>query len=223
MRGLSANTIIFLLLSWPAHAQPVSCEGMNVIAPKAEDARLTCEAAARAKALFAGCNIPPLSRPVNIELIEENDANCFGLFHCGEDRIEVLTPSAMAAKRRDDSFFADLPIDRFFQSIIVHELTHAAIEDAPCPFAFCLARDEYVANVMQMMSLTPEQRHHVEELTDLVGRRISRDELSATMYFMAPDRFAVKSWMHFTQRDDPCGFLGHIVDGTVLLDRERFD
>ena len=105
----------------------------------------------------------------------------------------------------------------------MHELTHAAIEDAPCPFAACLVGNEYVAYVMQIMSLTPGQRRRLEGRTDLVGRRISRDELTSIMYFMAPDRFAVKAWMHFTQRDDPCGFLGQVVDGTVMLDRERFE
>lgn len=225
MRGLSANTIIFLLLSSPAQPQPVYCDGLNasVIAGKAEDARLTCEAVAQARTLFESCNIPPITRPLKIELIDEIDTGCFGQYHCGEDWIELLTPSAMVAHRLSDGIYADLPVDRFFQSIAVHELTHAAIDGSPCPFPTCLVRGEYVAYVMQMMSLTPEQRRHIEERADLIGRRISRDELNSVMYFMAPDRFAVKSWMHFTQRDDPCGFLGQIVDGTVLLDRERFE
>lgn len=225
MRVTTVKTVILLLLASPAQPQPVYCEGLNatVIASRAEDARLTCKAVARARTLFEGCNIPPITRPLKIEVIDEIDAGCFGQYHCGQDWIELLAPSAMAANRVPDGIYGDLPIDRFFQSVAVHELTHAAIEDAPCPFAACLARDEYVAYVMQMMSLTPGQRRQLEERADLAGRRISRDELNSTMYFMAPDRFAVKAWMHFTQRDDPCGFLGQVVDGTVLLDRERFE
>ena len=225
MRRLSVKTIILLLVAWPAQAGQIFCDGLNtsVIASDAKDARLACDAVARATTLFEGCNIPALTRPLKIEVIDQIDEGCFGLYHCGADWIELLAPSAMAAKRQPNGIYTDLPIDRFFQSIAVHELTHAAIEDAPCPFPACLVRDEYAAYVMQMMSLTPGQRHQLAERTDLVGRRISRDELNSIMYFMAPERFAVKAWMHFTQRDEPCGFLGQLVDGTVLLDRERFE
>ena len=225
MRRLSVKTIILLLVAWPAQAGQIFCDGLNtsVIASDAKDARLACDAVARATTLFEGCNIPALTRPLKIEVIDQIDEGCFGLYHCGADWIELLAPSAMAAKRQPNGIYTDLPIDRFFQSIAVHELTHAAMEDAPCPFPACLVRDEYAAYVMQMMSLTPGQRHQLAERTDLVGRRISRDELNSIMYFMAPERFAVKAWMHFTQRDEPCGFLGQLVDGTVLLDRERFE
>jgi len=227
MRVPTVKIVILLLLSSPAQPQPqtVHCEGSDasVIAAKTADARLTCDAVARATTLFQSCNIPAIARPLKIEVIDQINDGCFGQYHCGADWIELLAPSAMAAKRQPNGIYTDLPIDRFFQSIAVHELTHAAMEDAPCPFPACLVRDEYAAYVMQMMSLTPGQRHQLAERTDLVGRRISRDELNSIMYFMAPERFAVKAWMHFTQRDEPCGFLGQLVDGTVLLDRERFE
>lgn len=225
MRGPAIGIALLLLLASPAQPQPLQCDGSTaaVIAERPDDAALACKALTRAHALFGACNIPPITRPLNIDVTDDIDTGCFGLYHCGDNRIELLTPAAMATKRGPDSIFADLPLDRFFQSIVVHELTHAALDDAPCPFAGCLVGHEYVAYVMQIMSLTPEQRRRLEERADLVGRRISRDELSSTMYFMAPERFAVKAWMHFTQRADPCGFLGQIVEGTVVLQRERFE
>jgi hypothetical protein len=227
MRLPTVQTALMLVLAWPAQAELVFCDGVDVsvIASNAEDARLTCAAAARARALFETCNVPTITRPLTIEVIEDTDAidaGCFGLYHCGQDRIEVLAPATMADKRQKDGFLATLPGDRFFQSIVAHELTHAAIEDAPCPFTACLIGNEYVAYVMQIMSWTQEQRRRLAAHAGL-DRQISRDELNPALYFLAPERFAVKAWMHFTQRDDPCGFLGQVVDGTVLLDRERFE
>ncbi len=224
MRALSLKTAILMLLSWPAQSEPVSCEGSDVIvmASRAQDAKLACEATAHAKILFESCNIPAITRPMRIDVVDDLIANCFGQYHCGKGWIELLAPSEMEARRLPDSVYAELPNDTFFQSVAVHELTHAAIENLPCPFKSCLVANEYVAYVMQIMSLTPAQQRRFTEQAD-VGRKVSRDELNPYIYFMAPERFAKKAWMHFTQRDDPCGFVGQIVDGTVLLDRERFE
>lgn len=128
----------------------------------------------------------------------------------------------MEAKRLPDSIYAYLPSDEFFKSIAVHELAHAATENMPCPFEACIVGNEYVAYVMQIMSLSPSAQRRFTEQAD-PGRPIQRDELNLIMYLMAPDVFANKAWMHFTQRDNPCSFAGQIVNGTVLLDRERFE
>lgn len=186
------------------------------------EARLTCDAVAHAKTLFGSCNIPAITRPLRIGVVEDLKPNCFGQYHCGENWIELLAPSAMEARRLPDSVYAYLPSDEFCQSIAVHELAHAAIENMPCPLKACIVGNEYVANVMQIMSLTPAQQRRFTEQAD-VDRQISRDELNPYIYYMAPELFAKKAWIHFTQRDDPCGFIGQIVDGTVLLDRERFE
>jgi len=103
----------------------------------------------------------------------------------------------------------------------VHELTHAASDVVPRPFENCVATDEYIAYAMQVMSLTPEARAVFEARTRY-DRKISRDELSPMILYMAPDLFTRKAWNHFSQRDDPCGFIRQLADKTILLDRERF-
>lgn len=193
-----------------------------VNAARAQDAQRVCAAVTLANQTFESCNIPPITRPLRIDLVETLKANCFGQYHCGEDWIELLSPDAMQAQRLPESVYADLPNDAFFQSVAVHELTHAAISEVPCPFEDCLVANEYLAYVMQIMSLPPKARLQFLKGADL-DRKISRDELNPIIYFMAPDLFARKSWLHFTQREDPCGFVGQIVEGTVLLDYERFE
>jgi hypothetical protein len=209
-------------MSWPAQSKQVSCEGslITVTASSAVDAQLTCEAAALAKDLFVGCSVPSITRPVHVELIDELTSRCFGQYHCGEDRIKLLEPSVMAESRLPDSIFAYLSSNEFFRSVAVHELAHAAIENMPCPFEACVVGAEYVAYVMQILSLSPSAQRLFTEQAD-PGRLISREELNSTIYLMAPDVFAKKAWMHFTQRDDPCSFIGQIVNGTVVLDRKR--
>ncbi|SFO27327.1 hypothetical protein SAMN04487859_12217 [Roseovarius lutimaris] len=224
MRALTFQTATLMLLSWPVHSETLSCAGskVTVTALRAHDARLACDAAAHAKTLFESCNIPAITRPLRISVVEDLKPNCFGQYHCGEDRIELLAPPAMQARLSPDSAYGELSNDAFFKSIAVHELTHSALDDMPCPFKACLVAHEYIAYVMQAMSLSPEAQRQFVKGVDL-ERKVSRDELNPFIYFMAPDLFARKAWLHFSQRDDPCGFVGQIVDGAVLLDYERFE
>ncbi len=76
---------------------------------------------------------------------------------------------------------------------------------------------EYVTSVMQVLSLPPTVQDQLSEAAP-AAETVSRGDLSRIMLFMAPDRFVLNAWRHFTQRDDPCEF----ATGRALLDRERF-
>lgn len=224
MRNTVLRTTILISMAIPAGAETVSCSRSNftVDAHDAAIAEMTCEAAEHATMLLERCNLPSLSGPVHIEVVDELQPGCVGLYHCGEDWVEVLAPNSIEAKRDPDGAFGFLSTDEYFRSVVVHELAHAAFDGVPCPFASCVTGNEYVAYNMQVMSLTPRSQTRFAEVAGL-DRHISRDELSPAILFMAPDLFAQKAWTHLSQRDDPCGFIGQITDGTVLLDREYFN
>ncbi len=112
-------------------------------------------------------------------------------------------------------------MENYFQSVVAHELAHSLFDKASCPFKACVIANEYVAYAMQVMSLTSEQKTEFVEHAHL-DRPISRDELSLTMYLMAPNLFAQKTWVHLNQRSDVCSYLRQFLDGTMVLDRERF-
>ncbi len=182
---------------------------------------MTCEAVEHATTLFEACNVPSVSRPVHIAIVDDITPRCVALYHCGEDLIEVLAPSSIEKKRDPDGAFGFMPITEYFRSVIVHELVHVAFDGTPCPFTSCRATNEYVAYNMQVMSMTPQSQSQFAEKAGL-DRPISRDELSLVILAMAPDLFAQKAQAHFSQRDDPCAFIGKIFDGTVVLDYEHF-
>ncbi len=186
-----------------------------------QDGGLICDAVRQAKALFDQCGLPPLSSPVHIKVVEELSQSCVAMYHCGENKIEVLSSPKMQERRDQKGAFAHLPPHDYLRSVVVHELSHAATDNMPCPFEACVATEEYIAYAMQVMSLSPEARTVFEDRSEL-GKSISVDELSAIILFMDPHLFARKVWAHLSQRDDPCGYIGHLLDGSVLLDRERF-
>ncbi|SLN39936.1 hypothetical protein ROJ8625_01877 [Roseivivax jejudonensis] len=179
-----------------------------------------CDVVAREVPKLASCNVRV---PADLTLRIEKDLapDCMGLFHCGKSLIQLLPPDLMSERRRPDRAFATVPDGAYFDSVIVHELTHAAYDAVPCPFTHCVATTEYVAYAMQIRSLPPGARAAFEAASE-IDHDIARDELNAMYYAFAPDRFAQKAWLHFTQREDGCALIGQVMDGAVFFDQEHF-
>jgi len=217
----AATATMLTLLADPSWANTLSCNtsAVTVTYQEVEHADLVCDAVKQASTLFEQCNIPPLANPVHIEFAEEMGEGCVALYHCGDNLIEVLPPPQMQERRKPDGAFAHLNIDDYFRSVVVHELAHAATDDIPCPFDDCVAAAEYVAYAMQVMSLSPDAQSIFEGQSGL-DRPISIDELNVMILYMAPNLFSQKVWAHFSQRDDPCGYIAQLVDGSILIDQE---
>ena len=223
MRSTFTTAACLVFLALPTAAE-VICDGTVVTVNTTDEdvAEMVCQSAVRAETLFEQCNVPKLEKPVQIDIVDKLMPRCVAVYHCGEELIEVLTPALMDAKREEKGAFSFLPIESYFRSVIIHELVHAAFDSVPCPFASCTVGNEYVAYSIQVESLTPEEQQRFED-SAAIDRKVFRDELNIMIYELAPHRFAQKAWVHFTQRDDPCGFVGQITEGTVLLDYERFE
>jgi hypothetical protein len=212
-----------IALSYAAAAETISCGhmGVSVSFQQSEHADLVCEAAEQADALFRQCNVSPALHPVRIDIVDELQSGCVAVYHCGEYSIQIISPPLMQDRRETDGAFIDLGIDEYFKSVVVHELTHAANDDLPCPFEGCVATDEYMAYAMQIMSLDPKDQLRFEERSG-IDRRVSSDELSPIMLFMAPDLFAQKAWAHLSQRDNACDYIADLNEGTLRFDLGRF-
>ncbi|WP_375254946.1 hypothetical protein [Yoonia sp.] len=221
---LIATVTFMVILTTSAQAQPQQCAGANVsvTAENQDDIDLACEAAAKTVSLFAECAIPALSEPTKIEIVDDIPQGCFGLFHCDTRLIEVLSRDALDGARRPESALSFLATDDFFQSIVVHELTHAATEGMPCPFDGCVVGPEYVAYLIQLRSLDHEAREVFESTIDMQSP-VMPDSFHPIIILMSPDLFSQRVWAHHWQLDDPCGFVGELMRGESILDFELFD
>ncbi len=182
-----------------------------------------CQTAAVAKRKLESCGVT-LETPVEIKVsdyVEGELGECLGIFHCGQGRIEILSPSAMSEARGREGVFGHVDDTAFWESVLVHELTHAAYDSVSCPFSSCTATAEFAAYAMQVYSL-PE--------TDIAefGRDIvtlgeqTRDAISELMLYFSPDRFAYLSWQHFQAQPDSCAFMGRVMRGEEFFDSEPF-
>lgn len=208
----------------PGLAEQYSCKDLAINVTSADPAvvRQLCDAAHIATQLFASCALPDLQQEVQVEFVEALPEGCNAQYHCGENRMEILTPSAMAAQRSREGAFSSIDDKMFFRSVVVHELAHAALDPVRCPFDDCIVADEYIAYAMQVMSLPPSLQETFENTAD-PHRSISRDALTKLVLFMSPDGFAQNVWAHLQQRPDACDFIGKLASRETLLDRERFD
>ena len=212
-----------LCLATQLAAEPLACLDplITVTGSDLATRELACSAAAEARKTLASCNAI-LDRAIEFEIVEAFDtdhAACLGLYHCGEDKIEILSPADMAAARDKEGAFELIADEAYWQSIIVHELTHAAYDTIKCPFTSCVATTEYAAYAMQVFSLPPDQQALFGTSVTLRSKP-SFDSISMVMLFMAPDRFAKMAWLHFRGREDPCDYMRLIMEGQMFFDRE---
>ena len=193
----------------------------EVVAKTPEMAQMVCRAASEAREVLASCNAP-IEAPIEISVRESLTGEmgpCLGIYHCGESRIEILSPDAMARARDVDGAFAEISDDAYWQSVLVHELTHAAYDGVPCPFTHCVATTEYAGYAMQVQSLPDDEKERFGTQVTLSGPP-SRDGLSAIILYMSPERFAKMAWLHFSAHPAPCELMGKIMSGKTFFDRE---
>lgn len=219
---ISASVALALFVS-TGNAEVLSCEGapLTVSASDSALAEQTCRAAVRTLPLIAECGVI-LKHPQDIEVMDEiaESPNCMGVYHCGQNSIDILSPRAIEDLRRDESAFSAVPTPIYFESVLAHELTHAAYDAVHCPFSDCLVTSEYVAYAMQVYSLPlPERR--LFEADAPIDDRVSRYEISYIGLLMAPDQFARNVWAHFSQREDGCAYVADMMRANFYLDTER--
>jgi hypothetical protein len=216
--------VLYLAAIQHAAADAYRCDHQLFLveAAQPELAERTCRSAALAREHLSSCGVyldVPLRISV-VETIEGAAGSCLGLYHCGEGQVEVLAPQAMAAARDTEGAFSRISDHALWYSVIVHELTHASYDRVRCPFASCIATSEYAAFAMQLSSLPANEL----ERFGARGRsetKPSRDAISAMMYALSPDRFAELTWGHFSSRPDPCTYMGWIMMGNIIFDKER--
>lgn len=222
-KGMVSVAAWLALCASQANSEGQLCAGTQavVIAQDQDHAALVCEAATRAKTLFADCAVPALTGQVTIRVVGEMPAGCLGLFYCDTQLIEVLSPDVMQDARSPQSIFSDVATNAYFQSIVVHELAHAATYGMPCPFDGCSVGPEYIAYLMQMKSLDPAARAQLTASIDIAAP-VSFDGFHPLILMMAPDAFSQRVWAHHHQQDDPCGFVDALIRGDIFLDVDIF-
>ncbi|RZW00317.1 MAG: hypothetical protein EX266_14060 [Rhodobacteraceae bacterium] len=213
--------LVFTLILWPlcASSAEYSCPGVDVTVENGNgySARI-CETVERAMSDLEVCNLR-VTRPLVVSISDDVGDNCVGMYHCGSDRMEILHPAQLAGQIDDSALFSQLEVLEYFDSIVFHELVHAAYDEVACPFQNCTATSEYLAYALQIRALSSDARDRIG-LGEIAREKVRAEAFSAIFAFWAPDKFAVKAWTHLMQRPDPCGYVADLAAGDLFFDSE---
>jgi len=204
-----------------AQAETITCDGntVSVTAPNSARAQSVCATVATALTKLNQCDLT-LSQPLTITVLNDLPGvsdTCFGYYVCDENRISVRSPQGIAEVAWLSTLYQTIDPEIVFDSIVVHEVAHAAFEQTACEEALCLANHEYVAYVMQMWSFPSSVRH---ALVERFGQEepVEPIRLNELIAVLAPEKFAALAWQHFNEPENGCDFVTDLVTGKVSLE-----
>lgn len=179
-----------------------------------------CKVASEALSDLSACHLKQESPIVFVfeDLILELGNSCLGLYHRKTERIVLLTPDAFETAHAASDFCDFIPASAHFDSIVVHELTHALVDQTPNADAISRTDDEFIAYAMQVQSMPAATRGKIlERYGPQAADRT--DRINGYFLDIAPLAFAAASWLHFTAPGNGCGLVGKILSGEFTFRR----
>lgn len=204
------------LLAVPVLSDTQSCANLPVQVESTQPSTITdvCDGAASALKFLAPYGVKPTGRIV-IDLVdatlERNGGRVFGYYDAGADRITLMSLSAIRAHKMVAALHGPPIGSVYYRSLVAHEVTHALYHQNSANEALSHAAQEYLAYVTQMAVLSPSYRQEVISHADVVAWR-SGESISDIYMAMAPEKFAVKSYLHFRGLSDPAAFVKTLLN-----------
>lgn len=204
-----------------ASANVHSCTDVRV--DVAQDQRgssaTVCRAARQASLVLHECGLRVLDRiPVHVvpALSAECPAHALGYFDARAATVTIPTYAACVALAGPEGRFGMPITPALYESLIAHELTHAIISQHQGRAAMGRAVQEYLAYAIQLLGMPPGLRGRILVRYPQAGP-VDFDELSELYLDLAPERFAVKSYLHFVALKDRCTFVEDLLEGRRTL------
>ena len=206
--------LVTFLHSKTVDAENLNCEANEFIEIDASDDRMLeyiCSASDKAIAFLSQYGLHP-KRSITFKIVERTfDSNgyiAFGSYDRQMDVIQLMSYSAIMSNNQSPQMY-DQPFDiEHYQGAIAHEITHAIFQHNSRNIEDQLtnATQEYLAHSTQLGVLSNDRRQKIIAASD-VGPWESGDSISEIYMGLNPTGFAVKSYLHLTQLQDPQPFI----------------
>jgi hypothetical protein len=206
----------------PADLRADSCgvPGFCVSASDPGDLDTACEAVAEATAFLGGFGLDTRLglKVVFVDPVAPAAGEpAWGLFDGATGAVRVIPFATRPPRARRP---LGLPWDRaLHRSLIVHELAHAIARHNAEGRRLSVAAQEYIAYVTQLATL-PAPHRRVLLARSHYGAFEHPGAITSLYFYLDPDAFAVKSYLHFRALEHPAGFVRGLVAGTVPLGDE---
>jgi len=206
--------IIFALLSGPAHAQQFYCAEVSLIeitAPNDSMVEDVCIASGKAISFLSKYSFLP-KRAIKFQIIttsiNSHGYSAYGSYDRQNDAILLMSlPSIKKSSQFPEMYGQPFDIEHY-HGAIAHEIAHAIFHHNTSNTKEQLtnAAQEYIAHSTQLSVLSDKRRQGIIKAMD-VGPWESGDSISVTYMSLNPTAFAVKSYLHLTQLQDPQAFV----------------
>lgn len=203
-----------MFFSSPATANNYSCEetpDILISAPNDKMVDYVCDGADRAIRFLGKYELKP-TREISVEIIEEainqNGYKAFGSYDRQSDRLLMMSLPVLLKSSKSPKMY-NMPFDEeHYIGALAHEITHAIFHHNSIEIEekWNNAAQEYLAHATQLGVLSAQRRKDIINSED-TGPWESGDEISVTYMGFNTTGFAVKSYLHLTQIDNPQSFI----------------
>lgn len=210
------TTLLLIASTEEAHAVELTCgdAGIQVFAEDASIAKRICETIASHRENLQTCGLSQ-SHPVSLIVDQEPVVlGVLGHFRPKSNEIHLLGMEQLDDVLHPESIYRLIPLDEFFDSIVIHELTHALFYRTTCGRDSCLPVHEYIASVMQIQSLSSQSRE-VLLAASTVPKEVRLQVFTQQFLNRSPEKFAISAWLHFSAPGNRCGFVWDLFAGKV--------
>jgi len=174
---------------------------VQVISAPASLSPDTCLAAAAALRFLERYQLRP-KRQILVEIVDEPlDAEghpIYGSYDYHADRVKIMSMSAINQYIAVPTMYDEPFNEEQYRGVVAHELTHAVVQHNTALDRVSNAAQEYLAHATQLGVLQPALRERIIAAAG-VGPWKSNDVISEIYMAFAPNRFAVKCYLHLTQ------------------------
>jgi hypothetical protein len=186
--------------------------GYTVSAQDPDEAARACEAVFAAERRLNALGLMRHA-PLRIEVTEDLDipaGSCVALYSSKTRKLQVLPVDCLAERPDRGSGFPPIEARLLFDSLILHELVHAFLDQTAADLT--RIAHEYLAYAIQIDSLPAEDRVRILEKAGMEPPGRIEDVNEATLD-MVPLRFAAAAWLHFQQKGGDADQVRRVIEG----------
>lgn len=173
-----------------------------------------CTASAAALGFLAQVDVKPNSL-ISIEMVEHSlehyGSVAFGSFDRRTGRIRLMSISSINSLENPARMFDQVLDEEHYRGLVAHEIAHALFHQNGPDAQLSNAAQEYLAYVTQLAVLSDERRTQIIAQADVTAWEAG-DEISEIYMALAPQKFAVKSYLHFVSLGVPAEFVKMLLN-----------
>lgn len=199
-------------------AQICPVQSFSVAAETSDDADTACDVAVQTDTRLRSLGLE-LHEPVLIEVTPDLDVAqgvCVALYSTQQKKLQVLPMDCLEEQPGRASTFPEMAPDVLFESLIVHELVHAYVDQSSTGRFLPRIAHEYLAYAIQVGALPDEDRQRVLEKA-AITEPVEIADINEALLHLSPLSFAAMAWLHFSGEGGDAAVVQKILNGDLLL------